>query len=119
MTILPNGTLSGWSRSTPLLGVSAWATFSAIWTPKRVKLAYGADITYATNNELGFDYLRDNMKWDTNEKAQRSHAYCIVDEIDSILIDESRTPLIISGQVDDDTSKIRSSGWPGEPAHRV
>jgi preprotein translocase subunit SecA len=86
------------------LGVSVGYVLSNMDTEAR-KLAYGADITYATNNELGFDYLRDNMKWDTNEKAQRSHAYCIVDEIDSILIDESRTPLIISGQVDDDTSK--------------
>jgi preprotein translocase subunit SecA len=86
------------------LGVSVGFVLSNMDTEAR-KLAYNADITYATNNELGFDYLRDNMKWDANEKAQRSHAYCIVDEIDSILIDESRTPLIISGQVDDDTSK--------------
>jgi preprotein translocase subunit SecA len=86
------------------LGVSVGFVLSNMDTAAR-KEAYNADITYATNNELGFDYLRDNMKWDANEKAQRSHAYCIVDEIDSILIDESRTPLIISGQVDDDTSK--------------
>ena len=62
---------------------------------------YNFDITYATNNELGFDYLRDNMKYDFNEMVQRGHNYCIVDEVDSILIDESRTPLIISGRVDD------------------
>jgi preprotein translocase subunit SecA len=62
---------------------------------------YGCDITYATNNELGFDYLRDNMKYDLSEMAQREHNYCIVDEVDSILIDESRTPLIISGRSED------------------
>ena len=59
---------------------------------------YSYDITYATNNELGFDYLRDNMKYDLSEMVQREHNYCIVDEVDSILIDESRTPLIISGR---------------------
>jgi len=62
---------------------------------------YGLDITYATNNELGFDYLRDNMKYDLFEMVQREHNYCIVDEVDSILIDESRTPLIISGRSED------------------
>ena len=65
------------------------------------KKNYGCDITYATNNELGFDYLRDNMKYELNEMVQRSHNFCIVDEVDSILIDESRTPLIISGKLDD------------------
>ncbi len=62
------------------------------------KKNYNCDITYATNNELGFDYLRDNMKYDLSEMVQREHNYCIVDEVDSILIDESRTPLIISGR---------------------
>ena len=62
---------------------------------------YGFDITYATNNELGFDYLRDNMKYDLAEMVQRDHHYCIVDEVDSILIDESRTPLVISGKSED------------------
>jgi len=61
--------------------------------------AYAADITYGTNNELGFDYLRDNMALADAEKAQRGHAFCIVDEVDSILIDEARTPLIISGRL--------------------
>ena len=65
------------------------------------KKNYDCDITYATNNELGFDYLRDNMKYDLAEMVQRSHHYCIVDEVDSILIDESRTPLIISGSSED------------------
>ncbi|MFM8748251.1 MAG: preprotein translocase subunit SecA [Aestuariivirga sp.] len=63
--------------------------------------AYGSDVTYATNNELGFDYLRDNMKYHLAEMVQRGHNYAIVDEVDSILIDEARTPLIISGPVDD------------------
>ena len=63
--------------------------------------AYQADITYATNNELGFDYLRDNMAFRTEDKAQRGHAFAIIDEVDSILIDEARTPLIISGPTDD------------------
>jgi len=65
------------------------------------KKNYGCDITYATNNELGFDYLRDNMKYDLAEMVQREHHFCIVDEVDSILIDESRTPLVISGKSED------------------
>ncbi len=67
---------------------------------------YAKDITYGTNNEFGFDYLRDNMLVDINRKVQRGFNYCIVDEIDSILIDEARTPLIISGAGEDDTSKF-------------
>ena len=63
--------------------------------------AYACDVTYATNNELGFDYLRDNMKYDVASMVQRPHSFAIVDEVDSILIDEARTPLIISGPVDD------------------
>ncbi|MGB4867206.1 MAG: preprotein translocase subunit SecA [Hyphomicrobium sp.] len=65
------------------------------------KAAYACDVTYATNNELGFDYLRDNMKMRQDDMVQRGHAYAIVDEVDSILIDEARTPLIISGPLDD------------------
>ena len=68
------------------------------------KKNYSCDITYATNNELGFDYLRDNMKYELNEMVQRNHDFCIVDEVDSILIDESRTPLIISGKLEDKTT---------------
>ncbi|MBL8598298.1 MAG: preprotein translocase subunit SecA [Devosia sp.] len=63
--------------------------------------SYAADVTYGTNNEFGFDYLRDNMKYARNQMAQRGHAYAIVDEVDSILIDEARTPLIISGPTED------------------
>ncbi len=69
------------------------------------KQAYAADITYATNNELGFDYLRDNMKFELDSMVQRGHHYAIVDEVDSILIDEARTPLIISGPSEQSTDK--------------
>ena len=65
------------------------------------KKAYDCDITYGTNNELGFDYLRDNMKYRLEDMVQRGHIYAIVDEVDSILVDEARTPLIISGPLDD------------------
>jgi preprotein translocase subunit SecA len=65
------------------------------------KAAYACDVTYATNNELGFDYLRDNMKYELEQMVQRGHSFAIVDEVDSILIDEARTPLIISGPLDD------------------
>jgi len=65
------------------------------------RAAYGCDVTYATNNELGFDYLRDNMKYDRAQMVQRGHNFAIVDEVDSILVDEARTPLIISGPLDD------------------
>src|SRR3989440_2474954 len=65
------------------------------------KQAYDADVTYGTNNELGFDYLRDNMKYRLEDMVQRGHTYAIVDEVDSILVDEARTPLIISGPLDD------------------
>jgi preprotein translocase subunit SecA len=67
--------------------------------------AYAADVTYGTNNEFGFDYLRDNMKFDLTDCVQRGHNYSIVDEVDSILIDEARTPLIISGQSEESTDK--------------
>jgi len=67
--------------------------------------AYASDITYGTNNEFGFDYLRDNMKFDLKDMVQRGHYFCIVDEVDSILIDEARTPLIISGPTDQTTDK--------------
>jgi len=69
------------------------------------RAAYAADITFGTNNELGFDYLRDNMKYDLADCVQRGHQFCIVDEVDSILIDEARTPLIISGPAEESTDK--------------
>src|SRR4026208_1234218 len=71
--------------------------------------AYAADITYGTNNEFGFDYLRDNMKFDLATCVQRGHYFAIVDEVDSILIDEARTPLIISGPSDEATDKYRNA----------
>ena len=74
-------------------------------SPAERRVAYGADITYCTNNELGFDYLRDNMAIYKQELVQRGHAFAIVDEVDSILIDEARTPLIISGK-GEDSSKL-------------
>ncbi len=72
------------------------------------QLAYLADITYGTNNEYGFDYLRDNMVYDKADRVQRALNYAIVDEVDSILIDEARTPLIISGQADDNTAMYQT-----------
>ena len=69
------------------------------------QVAYGADITYGTNNEFGFDYLRDNMKFDLAHYVQRGHHFAVVDEVDSILIDEARTPLIISGPAEESTDK--------------
>ncbi|MBV8542561.1 MAG: preprotein translocase subunit SecA [Pseudonocardiales bacterium] len=77
-------------------------------SPDERRVSYHADITYGTNNEFGFDYLRDNMAWSLEDCVQRGHAYAIVDEVDSILIDEARTPLIISGPAD------QSSRWYGE-----
>lgn len=81
------------------LGLSVGLIQSGMTSPERQK-AYNADITYATNSELGFDYLRDNMATDIAEVVQREPNYCIIDEVDSILVDEARTPLIISGQVE-------------------
>ena len=84
------------------LGLSVGTIYSQQPNEEKV-LAYAADITYGTNNEFGFDYLRDNMEYDINHRRQRGLAYAIVDEVDSILIDEARTPLIISGPADDNT----------------
>ena len=77
------------------------------------RAAYAADVTYGTNNEFGFDYLRDNMKFDIKDCVQRGHNYAIVDEVDSILIDEARTPLIISGASEESTDKY----YQREPHH--
>ncbi len=85
-----------------LLGVSVGVILGQMDNARR-KESYAKDITYGTNNEFGFDYLRDNMCFSPEEKVQRGHAYAIVDEIDNILIDEARTPLIISGSAEDDT----------------
>jgi len=85
------------------LGLSVGCIVHGLTDDER-KTAYGADVTYGTNNEFGFDYLRDNMKYSIATMSQRGHSYAIVDEVDSILVDEARTPLIISGPTDDLTA---------------
>ena len=87
------------------LGLSVGTVLSAVRDDVSKRTAYGADITYGTNNEFGFDYLRDNMKFSIEQYVQRGHHFAIVDEVDSILIDEARTPLIISGPTDDTVDK--------------
>ena len=96
---------AAWMRPVyALLGQTVGTILSNMDNDAR-RAAYNCDITYGTNNEFGFDYLRDNMCIDLSSKVQREFNFCIVDEIDSILIDEARTPLIISGQGEDDTYK--------------
>ncbi|MGI5888347.1 MAG: preprotein translocase subunit SecA [Oscillospiraceae bacterium] len=90
------------------LGMSVGLVVSGLSAEERKK-AYAADITYGTNNEFGFDYLRDNMVITMDAKSQRGHSFAIVDEVDSILIDEARTPLIISGQGDKSTDLYRQA----------
>ena len=87
-----------------LLGLSVGVIVHDLSDDER-RAAYGCDLTYGTNNEFGFDYLRDNMKFDLKDYVQRPHHFAIVDEVDSILIDEARTPLIISGSSDEVTDK--------------
>ena len=94
------------------LGLETGCILAAM-TPAQRRAEYAKDITYGTNNEFGFDYLRDNMAWSTDELVQRGHNFAIVDEVDSILIDEARTPLIISGPADQPTK------WYGEFAKIV
>jgi preprotein translocase subunit SecA len=97
---------SDWMRPIfSYLGVTVGVILSNMDNVRR-KENYRQDITYGTNNEFGFDYLRDNMCPSIEQRVQRGHEYCIVDEIDSILIDEARTPLIISGSAEDDTFKF-------------
>jgi preprotein translocase subunit SecA len=92
---------AGWmSEIYGFLGLSTGVIVHGLSDQERHQ-AYASDVTYATNNELGFDYLRDNMKYHLEEMVQRGHNFAIVDEVDSILVDEARTPLIISGPVDD------------------
>ncbi len=88
-----------------LLGVTVGTILSNMDNESRKK-AYDCNITYGTNNEFGFDYLRENMRWSDEGRVQKNHNFCIIDEIDSILIDEARTPLIISGQAEDNTRKF-------------
>ena len=99
-TTSPSATPSGWARSTASSASPSASSCTASTTSER-KQAYACDVTYGTNNEFGFDYLRDNMKYRLEEMVQRGHIFAIVDEVDSILIDEARTPLIISGPLDD------------------
>ncbi len=87
------------------LGLSVGVIVHDLENDDQRRAAYGADITYGTNNEFGFDYLRDNMKYDLAHCVQRGHQFAIVDEVDSILIDEARTPLIISGPSEESTDK--------------
>jgi len=89
------------------LGMTTGIIVNGIEDDER-QAAYNCDITYGTNNEFGFDYLRDNMKHDLESMVQRDHHYAIVDEVDSILIDEARTPLIISGPLDDNTDLYKT-----------
>jgi preprotein translocase subunit SecA len=95
------------------LGLSTGCILSG-QTPAERREQYAKDITYGTNNEFGFDYLRDNMAWSTDDLVQRGHNFAVVDEVDSILIDEARTPLIISGPSSGDANK-----WYGEFARVV
>ena len=103
-TILPNATRNGWDGFIVFSGLTVGVIIHDLDDDER-KAAYGADITYGTNNEFGFDYLRDNMKFRLEDCVQRSHNFAIVDEVDSILIDEARTPLIISGPSEESTDK--------------
>lgn len=107
------------------LGLSVGVILSGQHDDNARKEAYNADITYGTNSEFGFDYLRDNMKFDLNDKVQREHNFVIVDEVDSILIDEARTPLIISGPTNrtldgyikaNEVAKQLTRGEPADPA---
>jgi len=87
-----------------LLGLSVGCITNSLGEIERKK-SYACDVTYGTNNEFGFDYLRDNMIYNINQKVQRDHFFCIVDEVDSILIDEARTPLVISGATEDKSTQ--------------
>jgi preprotein translocase subunit SecA len=102
------------------LGLEVGVILSSMLAVER-RQQYAADITYGTNNEFGFDYLRDNMAWDQAELVQRGHHFAIVDEVDSILIDEARTPLIISGPADPASvcSSAASSGSRTSSASRT
>src|SRR2546427_4354124 len=93
---LPRRDADGMVKIYQLLGLSVGCIQNSLSDEER-KRQYACDVTYGTNNEFGFDYLRDNMKFELESMVQRGHVYAIVDEVDSILIDEARTPLIISG----------------------
>ena len=90
------------------LGLSVGCLANDLEGREKRKEQYSCDITYGTNNEFGFDYLRDNLRVLKQNIVQRDHNFCIVDEVDSILIDESRTPLVISGAIEDKTTLYNS-----------
>ena len=106
-TIWPSATANGWAEIYRFLGLSVGVIVHGLYDNER-RQAYAADVTYGTNNEFGFDYLRDNMKYSLGEMVQRGHRFAIVDEVDSILIDEARTPLIISGPTEDRSDFYKS-----------
>jgi hypothetical protein len=115
-TTSPAATPNGWAASTSFLGLSVGIIVHGLDDEER-REAYACDITYGTNNEFGFDYLRDNMKYELNQMVQRGHFFAIVDEVDSILIDEARTPLIISGP-SEDRSDLYNYHRRADPASR-
>ncbi|MBT3196191.1 MAG: preprotein translocase subunit SecA, partial [Gammaproteobacteria bacterium] len=101
------------------LGMSVGVVIPALEHEQRQQ-AYAADITYGTNNEFGFDYLRDNMSFSASERVQRERYFAVVDEVDSILIDEARTPLIISGPTDDNSELYQAmNGLPAKLERRL
>ena len=106
---------AGWmGKLYGFLGMSTGVVIPALEHEERIK-AYAADITYGTNNEFGFDYLRDNMSFSADERVQRERSFAVVDEVDSILIDEARTPLIISGPTDDNSELYQAmNGLPAQ-----
>ena len=100
MNIWQKEILSGWGQIYNFLGLSVGCISNQMGDLERKK-SYECDVTYGTNSEFGFDYLKDNMKYGIQEMVQKNHYFCIVDEVDSILIDEARTPLVISGATED------------------
>ena len=100
------------------LGMTTGVVVSGM-SPDERKEAYNSDITYGTNNEFGFDYLRDNMAFRTDDRVQRELHAAVVDEVDSILIDEARTPLIISGPTDDNSNLYQVMKRPGAQARQT
>ena len=122
-----DATPSGWGGCTTFSGLTVGVNLPQMSREEK-QAAYAADVTYGTNNEFGFDYLRDNMVYETADRVQRGLSYAIVDEVDSILIDEARTPLIISGQAEDHTDlyvrinavvpQLKKQIGEARPAHR-
>ncbi len=101
-TTWPGATRNGWGGSTASSASPSGVIVHGLSDAER-RASYDCDVTYGTNNEFGFDYLRDNMKFRLEDMVQRNFNFAIVDEVDSILIDEARTPLIISGPTEDNS----------------